>query len=328
MEEARYYNKSEDNFVECNICPHNCIIKEGGVGICNAKKNIEGKLFSINYGEITSMNLDPIEKKPLFHYKPGSSILSLGSFGCNFGCGFCQNYTIAFGDGHGANYISSDDIVDKAKKIDGNIGIAFTYNEPTVFYEYMLDTAIKAKEHGLDTVMVSNGYINEEPLKELSAYIDAANIDLKAFDEKTYYKLTKGSLQEVKNTIEYLYKEKVHIEITHLLIQGFNDNIKEFENMVNWIAKIDPKIPFHISRYYPAYKFTVRPTDVNLIKQYQEIAKKYLEFVYIGNVPYSDINTYCPKCHNLIIRRTPNFEINISDNKCGKCGEYIPIVFE
>lgn len=328
MEEAKYYNKIEENSVECNICPRNCIIKEGGFGICNAKKNIEGKLFSINYGEITSMNLDPIEKKPLFHYKPGSSILSVGSFGCNFACGFCQNYSISFGVGNGANHISPEDIVDKAKKIDGNIGIAFTYNEPIVFYEYMLDTAKKAKQNGLDTVMVSNGYINKEPLEELSEYIDAVNIDLKAFDEKTYYRLTKGSLQEVKDTIEYLHEKKVHVEITHLLIQGFNDNIKEFENMVNWIATVDPKIPFHISRYYPAYKFAVRATDVNLIKQYQEIAKKYLKFVYIGNVPYADINTYCPKCHNLIVRRTPNFEINISDNKCKKCGEYIPIVFE
>ncbi|MBN2260262.1 MAG: AmmeMemoRadiSam system radical SAM enzyme [Clostridiales bacterium] len=326
MKEVSYFNNTDSDTVQCTLCPHNCMIKKGNKGFCKTVQNIEGKLFSINYGQVTAIHLDPIEKKPLYHYKPGSLVLSVGSFGCNFRCGFCQNHNISMGDGYDVSLIYPKRLVEKAKALRPNIGIAYTYNEPTVFYEFMKDIAIEIKKNNLDNILVSNGYINEKPIQELSRYLDAANIDIKSFDNKFYEKITRGELKQVLNTIEILYENKVHVEITHLLIQGFNDNIKDFKRMLKWIAEIDDKIPLHISRYYPAYKFTSHATEVGLIKHYCDVAKDILKYVYIGNVAYVDRNTYCPNCHHLIVRREPYLEIKIIDGKCSNCGEYIPIV--
>ncbi len=327
MKESRYYEEMGNGVVRCTICPHNCIIKIGRKGFCQAIQNFDGKLFSINYGQITAIHLDPIEKKPLYHYRPGSLILSIGSFGCNFRCGFCQNHTISMGKEYDVVHRSPKQIVEKAIALRPNIGIAYTYNEPIIFFEFMRDIAIEAKNNNLDNILVSNGFINKEPLNEISPLLDAANIDLKAFNNEFYEKITRGKLNDVLNTIEILYDNNVHLEITHLLIQGFNDNIKEFKKMIKWIAAIDKTIPLHISRYYPAYKFTASATNASLIKHYADVAKEVLDYVYIGNVAYVDRNTYCPKCHHLVLRRDPYYESYIVNGKCENCGADIPIVF-
>jgi pyruvate formate lyase activating enzyme len=270
--------------------------------------------------------MDPIEKKPLYHYKPGSLILSVGSFGCNFCCGFCQNHTIALGSAYDQIFAKPEMLVSRAKKLDLNIGIAYTYNEPTVYFELMVDTASAIKNAGLDNVMVSNGFINPEPLRELIPLMDAANIDLKAYDNQFYKKYVRGHLEEVKRTIVILNESKVHLEITHLLIQGFNDNIRDFTQMCQWISDLNSDIPLHISRYYPAYKFTTHATDVRLIKHYADVARKYLNYVYIGNVAYADNNTYCPQCHHIVIRRTPYLDTSTVGHYCENCGALIPLV--
>ena len=300
MKEIKYYRRMDNGDMQCTICPHNCIIKMGRKGFCQAIQNIDGKLFSINYGEITAIHLDPIEKKPLYHYKPGSMVLSIGSFGCNFRCGFCQNYSISMGNEYDTIYMNPKKIIERAKDFESAIGIAYTYNEPTVFYEYMRDVAIEAGSH---------------VAKTLWAY------------DKFYKKITKGKLKNVLNTIETLYDNNVHLEITHLLIEGYNDNIKEFEKMIKWISAIDKTIPLHISRYFPAYKFTAKSTNIDLIKYYSEVAKEVLDYVYIGNVANVDRNTYCPNCKHLLVRREPYFESNVISGKCEKCGVDIPIVF-
>ncbi len=326
MKEARFYKKLESHAVRCYLCPHLCVLKNGQKGICRTRKNRDGVLYSLNSEIITALHIDPIEKKPLYHYKPGSLILSIGSFGCNFCCGFCQNHTIALGNTYDQISVTPEKLVSRAKKTDLNIGIAYTYNEPTVYFELMEDTARAIKKVGLDNILVSNGFINPEPLRELIPLMDAANIDLKAYDNRFYKKYVRGRLEEVKSTIKILNESKVHLEITHLLIQGFNDNIRDFTKMCQWISNINPDIPLHISRYYPAYKFTTHATDVRLIKHYAEVARKYLNYVYIGNVAYADNNTYCPHCHHIVIRRTPYLDVGNIGHYCENCGALIPLV--
>ena len=312
--------------VRCLLCPHFCMLKEGQCGICRTRENRGGVLYTLNNEIITAIHMDPIEKRPLYHYKPGSLILSIGSYGCNFNCGFCQNHTISLGSNFDKMHVTPEMLAARATKLDLNIGIAYTYNEPTVFFELMTETAKLVKRLGLDNVLVSNGFINPEPLKELIPLMDAANIDLKAYDEKFYKKYVRGRLKEVKRTIEILNESKVHLELTHLLIQGFNDNIRDFSQMCRWIAGLNDEIPLHISRYYPAYKFTSHATDVRLIKHYAEVAKTYLKYVYIGNVAYADNNTYCPECHHIVVRRTPYLDKSCASHYCEKCGTPIPLV--
>ena len=326
MKEALFYKKMNNSEVKCLLCPHFCVLKNGQSGLCSTRKNIDGKLIVLNYNSITVMHMDPIEKKPLYHFKPGSLILSIGSYGCNFRCGYCQNHTISFGNLHDTIKTTPKHIAQRALDLDINIGVAYTYNEPTVFYEMMRDTAIEVNKLGMDNILVSNGYINERPLRELIPNIQGANIDLKAFNQHFYEKITRGNLKDVLRTIEVLHSEGVHLEITHLLIQGFNDNINDFKEMINWISKVSPEIPLHVSRYYPAYKFTTRATNPHLIKHYADVAKEKLKYVYMGNVAYVDINTYCPECGHVIIRRTPFLQINLKGNKCEKCGHEIHIV--
>lgn len=326
MREALYARMMESGAVQCRLCPHFCVLEAGQKGFCRTRQNVGGTLMALNDDLVTAFHLDPIEKKPLYHFKPGSLILSVGSFGCNFACGFCQNHSISLGETYDRIQVSSRQLVRQARKVDINIGLAYTYNEPTVFYELMLETAQAIREAGMVNVLVSNGYINPEPLEALIPWMDGANIDLKAFDNTFYRKYTRGTLPPVLETIRRLHAAHVHLEITHLLIQGFNDNIRSFVRMCEWIAALDPGIPFHVSRYYPAYKFSTHATDLRLIRHYAETAKKFLKYVYIGNVAYADNNTYCPSCGRLLIRRTPVLEWDSSLQSCPICGEPIPIV--
>lgn len=271
----------------CNVCPHNCNLDEGQTGFCRARRNIDEKIVSINYGKITSIALDPIEKKPLYHFYPGSMILSVGSFGCNLRCPFCQNYSISMCGEDNIEYsekISPEELIRLALKYapHGNIGIAYTYNEPLVGIEYVLDCAKLAKQKGLKNVVVTNGYASEETINTVLPYIDAMNIDLKAFTQEFYDKIN-GDIQIVKNNIKTA-AGSCHVEITTLIIPGENDSIEENTSLAKWLASVSDEIPLHLSRFFPRYKLTDRDaTDVKHIYTLADNAKKYLKHVYTGN---------------------------------------------
>ncbi len=272
--------------VECVICPHHCKLEEGQIGLCRARRNSSNQVISDNYGKITAMALDPIEKKPLYHFHPGSKILSVGSYGCNLICSFCQNSDISMvGSGEvETGRLSCEELVEKALyyKRSGNIGIAYTYNEPLIGYEFVRDCAKLATVKELNNVVVTNGYICEEPLKELLPYIDAFNIDLKGFTEE-YYNRLGGDLQTVKKSIE-LAAAKAHVEITTLIVPGENDSDEEMEELSKWIASVRPDIALHISRFFPNYKMRDREaTPVERVYHLAEIARKNLRYVYEGN---------------------------------------------
>ena len=282
---ASYFNRIEDLKVHCYLCPHNCIIKPGGYGACRARKNIDGDLYSMNYARVASLALDRIEKKPLYRFHPGSMILSAGTFGCNLKCSFCQNWSIAHEDCE-TRYISPEALVGKAKELvrSGNLGIAYTYNEPSIWFEYVIETAKLVKEKGLFNVMVTNGFISKEPLKDLIPYIDAMNIDVKGYTSDFYNKICKGTLEDVKRTVEYSFG-KCHIELTTLVIPELNDAMEQINDMSEWVAKISPDIPLHLSRFFPNYKMQDRPmTPLDTLIRAKETAEKHLKFVYLGNV--------------------------------------------
>lgn len=282
---AMYFNKIEDSKVHCYLCPHNCVINPGKIGACRARKNIEGNLYSLNYGKITSIALDPIEKKPLYHFKPGSKILSAGTFGCNLKCSFCQNWTIAHVDAD-VFEMTPEGLVAKAKEFEheGNIGIAYTYNEPSIWYEFVYDTARLAKEVGLSNILVTNGFIGREAMLELLPYIDAMNIDVKAYTEAFYNEICKGTLDNVKETVE-LVAGSCHVELTTLVIPTLNDALTEISDMAKWISSISSEIPLHLSRYFPNYKLQhIPPTPKETLVECRKEALKYLKYVYLGNV--------------------------------------------
>ena len=324
---VEFYEKLDDETIRCRLCPHNCTIKEGKSGMCGVREVEDGKLWAINYGEISALSLDPIEKKPLFHYKPSSEIFSIGSFGCNFTCGFCQNYAIAQFRPR-TEYISVDEIIERAieYKSQDNIGIAFTYNEPMMYYEYMLDVAKRCKSVGLDVVVVTNGFINEEPLKQLLRFVDAMNIDLKSFSEDFYRQECSGNLEDILRTIE-IASQKCHVELTTLLITDHNDTEQEVRKIGAFIASVDKNIPLHLSRYYPTYKFKEEATNIEKVKKLAEIAREYLNYVYVGNILDTDNNTYCPNCDQLLVERSVYDAVdkNRSDH-CKNCGQILSIV--
>ncbi|MDD4064782.1 MAG: AmmeMemoRadiSam system radical SAM enzyme [Bacteroidales bacterium] len=278
----------EGSKVTCLLCPHYCVIPEGKTGKCRTRINKEGVLYSLAYGNPCSVAIDPIEKKPLYHFLPGSQVLSIATAGCNFRCLNCQNWTISQASPENIDHydLSPGQIINMALR-HKTPSIAFTYTEPTVFYEYMFDIAVKAHEKGLKTIMVSNGYINSGPLEALCPYIDAANIDLKCFDDKMYRRLTGGKLQPVLDTLLTLQKAGVWTEITHLVIPGMTDNPVWFESMCRWLVDNGfASAPLHISRFFPAYKLAhLPPTPVEKVMKEKEIAEKCgLKFVYPGNI--------------------------------------------
>ncbi|MCL1884213.1 MAG: AmmeMemoRadiSam system radical SAM enzyme [Defluviitaleaceae bacterium] len=270
------------NTARCEICPHFCLIPEGENGRCVSRKNIGGKIISESYGKITALALDPIEKKPLKMFYPGTMILSIGSYGCNFRCMFCQNNEIAMPRGTvSTKFYSPDEILKFAQEANGNIGIAYTYNEPLINYEFVYDCAVKIREAGLKNVLVTNGFINREPLEKLLPFIDAMNIDLKAFSEN-FYKKIGGNFQTVKNTIT-LAQRICHVEVTTLVIPGENEN--DVEPLAKWLASINPEIPLHLSRFFPQHEYSNRhPTPREMILRLAEISRKYLKNVFVGNV--------------------------------------------
>ncbi|MEM1988362.1 MAG: AmmeMemoRadiSam system radical SAM enzyme [Candidatus Woesearchaeota archaeon] len=300
MIEAKHYEKLENNLVKCNLCPKHCIIKPNSTGFCLVRKNIDGKLYTFN-DKISTIAVDPIEKKPLYHFLPFSKILSIGANGCNFDCKFCQNFEISRNLTEKLDY-SERDIVEIAK-VYGIPSIAYTYNEPTVFYEFMLETAKLAKKEGIKNVIVSNGFIEKEPLEELLPFLDAANIDLKGNSE-FYKKICNGNVDYVMKNIETLTKNNVWVEITFLVIDGYNDNLDSAEEMFKWLNQFNDKIALHITRFFPMREFiNLQPTKKETLEKMYNLAKKYLDFVYLGNIFTDKINTHCPKCNSILIDR-------------------------
>lgn len=335
MKEALYYKPLDKHKVQCVLCPRQCVIMEDKRGNCGVRENQDGKLYSLVYGKAVSAHIDPIEKKPLFHLLPGSASYSIGTVGCNLHCKQCQNYSISQArpeDFPGLD-LPPQQIVDGAIR-ENCSSIAYTYTEPTIFYEYVLDTAKLAQKKGIKNVIVSNGFINETPLKELCHYINGANIDLKCFNDKFYREISVGAwLSPVLNTLKILKERKVWTEITNLIIPTINDDLSDIEKMCLWIQdNLGNDVPLHFTAFYPTYKLTnLPPTSSEILVKARDIAKKIgLNYVYIGNVYVEGgENTVCPKCEEVVIERV-GFSVASNKLKNGKCscGEKIPGVWK
>ncbi|MTI80778.1 MAG: AmmeMemoRadiSam system radical SAM enzyme [Firmicutes bacterium] len=330
MQEAMFWHAKDDNLVHCELCPQYCTIRPGKTGFCRVRKNIDGKLYSLNFNRVAAHATDPMEKKPLYHYYPGKYILSLGTSGCNLRCGFCQNWSIAQDDPETIE-VTPEHVAEVAANQDPypNVGVAYTYSEPFMWYEFIFHTARLVRDKGYKNVLVTNGYINEEPLKALLPYIDAMNIDVKAFTDEFYQENCKGHLEPVKRTVELVHK-KCHLELTTLLIPGLNDSDEEISKLVDWVADISPEIPIHFSRYFPNFEFELDATPPERLQRAREIALEKLNYVYIGNLgdPKS-MNTYCPQCGKLLVNRTWHNGKTVGvdeENNCKQCGRKIYVI--
>lgn len=321
--------KKTDDKLQCTLCPHYCKLGAGKTGICGVRINTGENIELMTYGVLSGYALDPVEKKPLFHFFPGHNILSIGSFGCNMRCDFCQNFHIS--QKVPESLVSEKPIagiIQDALASEKNIGIAFTYNEPIISFEYMRDLAFAARKEELYTVMVSNGYVNSEPLKDILEFIDAFNIDLKAFNNGFYRKLTGAEIEPVKNSLKQIAQSGKHLEITTLIIPGLNDDEKEMDLQSKWMAsELGKDVPFHLSRYFPTYKRDNPPTPEDSLRRLFEIASANLDYVYLGNsrLRYGQ-NTKCHNCGTEVtIRSGYNTElINLDQNgKCTCCGELV-----
>jgi pyruvate formate lyase activating enzyme len=323
MMEAQFVTVQSDGRVACELCPRHCIIPMGGKGACRVRINRDGKLIASSYGLITAMALDPIEKKPLYHFHPGKPILSIGTTGCNLACSFCQNWRIAHTEAEGTT-IFPEELLGIAKRYqsEGNIGVAYTYSEPAIWWEFIRDLAPLIRRAGMKNVIVTNGYLESEPWEEILHCIDAVNIDVKGFTEVFYKKNCKGCLEPVIKSVQLL-AGRVHLEVTNLLIPEENDNDDELRELARWLAQIDPQIPLHISRYYPQYKMDRPQTPSQALQRAYEIACEYLDFVYVGNLPGSkQVNTYCPECGELMIERRgfTSRLVGLDQGRCTACG--------
>jgi len=319
-----------DQAIQCTLCPHECEVEEGERGICEVRENIDGKYYSLVYGNPCSLRPDPIEKKPFYHVLPTTASFSLATTGCNFDCKFCQNWEISQARPEETHNImaSPQDIVDLALRYEC-ASIASTYVEPTIFAEYMIDIGRLTRPHPLLKVMHSNGFINAKPLDDLCGYLDAACIDLKAFTESFYRDVSEGRLQPVLDTLKRLKRHGVHTELVNLIIPGRNDDTNEIRRMCRWIHDaLGPDVPLHFSRFYPLYKLkSIPPTSIRTLEMARDTAMKAgLNHVYLGNVPeHPGGNTYCPKCGKLLIKRI-GYHVKVTgmaDGHCRYCSQPI-----
>ena len=321
--------KSINNKLECLLCPHFCKLDSGKTGICGVRKNTGEKIELTTYGVLSGFALDPVEKKPLYHFYPGQNILSIGSFGCNMRCDFCQNFHISQTIPKSlVPGMTLGKIVKECVNAEKNIGLAFTYNEPVIWFEFIKDAAEMVKKEGLYTVMVSNGFVNPEPLQEIVQFIDAFNIDLKSFNNNFYRKLTGAELDPVKNTLRQIIKSGKHLEITTLVIPGQNDDAREMTLQSEWMAgELGCDVPLHLSRYFPTYKRDTPATSEATLKRLFDIASEKLDYVYTGNTQLDPKqNTNCSECGAIVTTRS-GYETNMlninKDGKCSCCGNLI-----
>ncbi len=316
-----------DDGVHCFACAHECKIKKWDRGICHVRQNLDGKLATLIYAEVSSMNVDPIEKKPLFHFYPGSKVFSLGSVSCNFKCGHCLNYDISFAEfGElGTTEVLPERSVQLALERNCR-GIAWTYNEPTIWFEYTYDSAILAKEAGLYTVYVTNGYMTTQALEKIGPYLDAANVDVKGFSKKFYNGVCKARLDPVLQTCERMHEIGIHLELTYLVIPGLNDD-EQLGAFSAWAAGVDRDIPIHFSRFHPDWRMLDRPvTPMESLKRAHHVATQAgLRYIYLGNVASEYENTFCPDCGAVIIDRT-GYQISKRGKTCPRCDYVVPII--
>jgi pyruvate formate lyase activating enzyme len=329
--EAQFYKKLEDREIECTLCPRNCRLGDRERGYCGVRENIGGIYYTLVYGKACSVNVDPIEKKPLFHFLPGKSALSIATAGCNVNCKFCQNWEISQVRPEQIRHIDLPPAVlpGYAKKYNSPV-IAYTYSEPVVFYEYMYDTSIKAREAGIRNVVITGGHINQDPLLKLIPVVDGIKVDLKAFDQDFYTKYVNGKLQPVLEAIKTISKSSKWLEIVYLVIPTLNDKQQEIRQMCRWLmTEAGPDVPVHFSRFHPMYLMkNLPPTPISTLeKAYETALEEGLHYVYIGNVPgHKAENTICPNCGNTIIRRR-GYQIesmDIIEGKCRTCQNPIP----
>jgi pyruvate formate lyase activating enzyme len=330
---SAFYDKLEDSKVQCNICNHRCKIAPGRYGLCRARVNENGDLYSITYGQISSYNIDPIEKKPFYHFYPGSLAYSIGGYGCNMSCLGCQNYIISQKDARCVDTIDiMPEVIVKNALNSNSTSIAYTYNEPTVFLEYVENISKLARDKNLKNVFISNGYLTEESLEYILPYMDGINIDLKFINDSTYKDYSDASLDPILDNIKATYESKTHLEITNLVIDGLNSEDELIEELVQFIIdELGIDVPLHFSRAFPYYKLDIEPTNPTSIYNAYSIAKELgMEYVYLGNMPDGQ-NTYCPECGELLIKRNGYFTKDlgkIKNNKCVNCGKKLNFIMD
>jgi pyruvate formate lyase activating enzyme len=331
--EAMLYTRLDDGLVRCSLCAHRCTVKPGRLGICRVRENAEGALYTLVYAEAIAVHVDPIEKKPIYNFLPGTRSFSIATVGCNFRCTFCQNADISQAPREGfsltAQQLPPDQVVAAAKRYACD-SIAYTYTEPTVFFEYAFDSAKLARQEDIRNIFVTNGYMTLEALEEISPYLDAANVDLKSFDDAFYRRVCGARLQPVLETIEAMHERGVWVEVTTLLIPGLNDSEDELRQIAQFIAGVDLDIPWHVSRFTPRYKMRNKPsTPVDSIHRAAEIGgEEGLRYVYVGNVPGNvHENTLCPSCGAVAIGRVGyHTTLNLDGNRCASCGQALAVV--
>ncbi|MEA3546905.1 MAG: AmmeMemoRadiSam system radical SAM enzyme [Thermodesulfobacteriota bacterium] len=332
MKEAMFYQQGQENEVVCGLCNHHCHIKEGKRGICGVRENQDGKLYSLVYGRLIAENVDPIEKKPLFHFLPGSRAYSIATVGCNFRCLHCQNYDISqYPHRHGGEISgterSAESVVEDAVRQDC-ASVCYTYVEPTIFYEFAYDCSVLAHKRQLKNVFVSNGYMSPDVTRHLAPVLDGINIDIKGFTDNFYKKVCKARLQPVLDNVKLMHELGVWVEVTTLVIPGLNDSKEELRDIARFVKSVSPAMPWHVTAFYPTYKMLDRePTPAATLRMAREIGlEEGLRFVYEGNIPgEGGENSYCPACgEELISRFGFNIRTNsLSEGRCAKCGEFI-----
>lgn len=323
MKTALFWHKTESGKIQCELCPHHCLLAEKQSGRCRMRRVIDGELKAGGYGELSSAHLDPVEKKPLYHFHPGKEIFSVGGWGCNFACNFCQNWTISQKDGGTSHVMGPDELVQAAGD-QRSIGIAYTYNEPLINIEFVYDCAEKARKRGLVNILVTNGFIEEKPAAFLLPFIDALNIDIKSMDDMFYKKQCHGALEPVLRFSKQAVAAGCHVEVTCLLIPGLNDSKEQVGQLSHWIRdNLGEKTPLHLSAYYPSFQMSLPPTSVEVLERAYEQCKRDLNYVYLGNTHsrYGQ-NTSCPQCGaELISRQGYSTKLTgIVDHACAKCG--------
>ena len=320
MQEALFYVKRDKSRVVCGLCPHECTIADGKRGICGVRDNQNGTLFALTYERVASAQMDPIEKKPLYHFHPGSEILSLGSVGCNFSCAFCQNWSLVTSPVPRTECTAAD-VVELIKK-HSSIGVAYTYNEPFIWYEFLMVAGRAVKEAGFCNVLVTNGFINPEPLSEILPIIDAMNIDLKSMNDEFYKTHCRGRLEPVLDTIRAA-SQSCLVEVTNLIIPGHNDTDDDFQRLTDFIAEVDPDIPLHLSRYFPHRSFSAPPTPEDTMMRALSISREKLNYVYVGNMRIKEgQDSFCPHCESLLVKRSgyATRSVGVIGNRCSSCG--------